>query len=486
MQATQSSNASGRQHLPSSLIAPILAARTFIERHRTGDLQGLHIPQISQSVPSQSVSDVENKEEYAELRFVELESDGPIEAAADPDPQAVREAIARLARESEARELQRPQTAAFADVARRVWTDAESEAEHESLIKAVAEAGKSSVASGLAEGEGLAHDAGNLFSALGLYSDLLSVPGVLQERHKHYAEDLKVVAMRSQALIDRLLRLDGVTREQGDAVEPLPRNEAAEPIDVPESIAAGEVSQVDAAAKASGETALAASGMVAITKLTGAVDVLRQMGGLLSTIAHGALKVRLGPEANALIAVDAESLERILVNLVCNARSAICNGGAIRISLGVAETEDGGYGRSLALRVDDSGCGMSEAQIGTAFGENSGESGGEVPGPVDGDSPAPRRRHGMGLRIVRELVAVSGGRLSIQSRQGAGTRIEIHWPTAEPVQQLLRPGWMGVVALDKSVKNSIGVSMGLVNRAGNQAGSRISGEVRDSQGAIAC
>src|SRR5438270_13334274 len=37
---------------------------------------------------------------------------------------------------------------------------------------------------GVAEGAGLAHDAGNLLGALSLYSDLLAMPGVLNDEHR--------------------------------------------------------------------------------------------------------------------------------------------------------------------------------------------------------------------------------------------------------------------------------------------------------------
>jgi len=51
----------------------------------------------------------------------------------------------------------------------------------------------------------LAHDASNLLSALKLYSELLALSGVLHARHSHYAQDLKLLAARSEVLIDRLL-----------------------------------------------------------------------------------------------------------------------------------------------------------------------------------------------------------------------------------------------------------------------------------------
>src|SRR5271156_4285283 len=58
---------------------------------------------------------------------------------------------------------------------------------------------------GVAEGAGLAHDAGNLLGALSLYSDLLAMPGVVYEEHREYAAELRMLSDRSWAMIDRLV-----------------------------------------------------------------------------------------------------------------------------------------------------------------------------------------------------------------------------------------------------------------------------------------
>src|SRR5882757_4907500 len=58
---------------------------------------------------------------------------------------------------------------------------------------------------GVAEGAGLAHDAGNLLGALSLYSDLLAMPGVLHEEHREYATELRMLSDRSWAMINRLV-----------------------------------------------------------------------------------------------------------------------------------------------------------------------------------------------------------------------------------------------------------------------------------------
>ena len=60
----------------------------------------------------------------------------------------------------------------------------------------------------LAEREGLAHDAGNLLGALGLYCDLMSRPEVLAPAYQHYVAELRHVAVRSRALIERMLTLE--------------------------------------------------------------------------------------------------------------------------------------------------------------------------------------------------------------------------------------------------------------------------------------
>jgi len=287
-------------------------------------------------------------------------------------------------------------------------------------------------------GAGLAHDASNLLAALMLYSELLSFPEVLPERYRHYADDLKLLAERSRTLIDRLVSFGGA-------------------VDGERTIDKSQVSLV---------------------------DVVVHCEGLLSTLARGALQVTFGAQAALPVAVAPEALERILVNLVKNAAQATRNGGAVRIGVGLCTTAEGapspaasappagstlalappryrsaarnqGRGpaaranpgnetRSMMLTVDDSGCGMTEEQVARILNP------GATPNPDSGADPAPRpaspQRQGIGLRVVRELVLASAGKLGIVSRVGVGTRIEILWPVAEaetaerPSTSSSRPG----------------------------------------------
>src|SRR5260370_39238399 len=55
----------------------------------------------------------------------------------------------------------------------------------------------------VAEGAGLAHDAGKLLRALSRYSDLLAMPGVLHEEYKEDAAELRLLSERRWAMMDR-------------------------------------------------------------------------------------------------------------------------------------------------------------------------------------------------------------------------------------------------------------------------------------------
>jgi signal transduction histidine kinase len=309
----------------------------------------------------------------------------------------------------------------------------------------------------------LAHDACNLLSALGLYGELLAFPGVLGHEHRHYAEELKLLAARSEVLIGRLLRTaepeeSATARDAATAQDVTAQDVTAQ--DVREAGYEAEQSRVEApvqppfAAQAASPEAMGPGALTvdiaapqpvslrpgaapasasAALQATNLVDLLMRWGSLLSTLAHGTLEVSFGPGAATPVPAAAEPLERILVNLVRNARAATAGGGAIRIGVGRRETAP----EAVVLTVDDSGCGMDEAQVRSILaGETAasprleGERGGTGMPAVP--AAGGRRRRGLGLQIVRELVAASGGTLSIQSRPGTGTRIEIRWPLAQP------------------------------------------------------
>jgi signal transduction histidine kinase len=320
--------------------------------------------------------------------------------------------------------------------------------------------------SNVAQSKGLLHDAQNLLGAVGLYCDLLSAPGVLKAEHLHYAEDLRLVGTRSNALMERLVA-------SSPAFGRLDKSEAEESSD--------RHSLVVAALPGKPVTLRA---------------VVDRYSRLLGQVAGGrAIEVSYGAAASIPVLVDEESVERILFNLVLNAAAALkerpVGGGAAGAppsggrpgpdSVTVRESLDGtedetpgairiGVGllinrvgdprpwpfRRVRLTVEDSGCGMTAEHLQRVL---------HTGGPSRGG-------HGMGLRVVRELVAGSEGELRAMSALGVGTRVQIEWPAA-PVSS-----WEGAethASRWSSVKIFGSTAVSLTNSIRGHSGRRLTG-----------
>ena len=238
---------------------------------------------------------------------------------------------------------------------------------------AVLTAASVAVSTGVAEGAGLAHDAGNLLGALSLYSDLLALPGVLHEEHREYASELKMLSDRSWAMIDRLVNHARVKQPAG------------------------------------------------VAKTTVLPTVVERCKGLLSKVAGQKIEVTYGVGAYRPVGISAEAVERILTNLVKNAAEATPWVGTISVSVEGrtewSEVAGDGLQQRVVLTVRDRGCGMDSATVkrlmqgGGAASAGMSTTGGQ----------------GLGFRVVRELVAISGGCLNIESQVEVGTSISVEW-----------------------------------------------------------
>jgi signal transduction histidine kinase len=233
---------------------------------------------------------------------------------------------------------------------------------------------------GVAEGAGLAHDAGNLLGALSLYSDLLAMPGVLHEEHREYAAELRMLSDRSWAMINRLVNHS--------------------------------------------RSGLPAEAQTEISVLPNVVDRCR---GLLSRVAGRMVEISYGVGAFQPVRVPVEAVERILTNLVKNAAEATPWVGAISIHVeGVMEQpEDEGdeARRRVVMTVRDRGCGMDQAAVRRLM-------------QAGGISSASGR--GLGFRVVRELVAISGGCLNVESQVDVGTSISAEWHAVKQTEAEMR------------------------------------------------
>ena len=253
----------------------------------------------------------------------------------------------------------------------------------------------------LAESSGLAHDAGNLLAALGLYCDLLKVPGVLRPEHQHYATELRLISDRSSQLIHRLLAGPPASAHEA------PRLGNAAPLLPPNLLQRRNTRTSDVIARTSNHAAM----------LLSLTPVLRR-------IAAGAADVTVTCQVSLPpLGFPSEIIERITVNLVRNAAEAIrhqhargvsvslARRGQIRVTLAVIADH-------LHLTVADNGPGMSPTNVEAYL----------HPQPLPLGA-----HHGLGHRIVHELATASDGQLSIRVRPGQGTALCLVWPIHAPL-----------------------------------------------------
>ncbi|WIW45361.1 PAS domain S-box protein [Bradyrhizobium sp. 62B] len=157
-------------------------------------------------------------------------------------------------------------------------------------------------------------------------------------------------------------------------------------------------------------------------------DLINGMGELVASTSGPQVKVSVEIEANLPAAkVDENQLEMALLNLAVNARDAMPDGGTLRITAD-AQHVDAGHranlqpGRYVRLSVADSGVGMDDTVRARAI-----EPFFSTKGIGKGT--------GLGLSMAHGLALQLGGALTIQSRLGLGTNVEIWLPsTDEPVQ----------------------------------------------------
>ncbi|MGA1982835.1 MAG: ATP-binding protein [Acidobacteriaceae bacterium] len=294
--------------------------------------------------------------------------------------------------------------------------------------------------------------------ALGLYCDLLSTPDVLKPEHRHYADEVRMLGARSVAMIQQLM-------------EPSPQAPVAATsatncswLNHPPKAAAGDPAQV-VGGRTPGITG--SYGFETAANPVSLRSIVEGCSGLLGRVADGRpIEISYGAAASVPVRVDEESVEGILINLVRNSAAALGERtagrnlpsnpggtsagaavgeaaqssaptqrssvretvadptadetpGSIRIGVGLLVNRVGDAKpwpfRRVRLTVEDSGCGMPPEQLERLL------SGGRAPS---------RGSHGIGFRVVRELVVASAGDLRIMSAPGVGTRVQVEWPMA--------------------------------------------------------
>ena len=118
------------------------------------------------------------------------------------------------------------------------------------------------------------------------------------------------------------------------------------------------------------------------------------------------------PDTPVMVYVDTHKFEQTCYNLLSNAFKFTPPGGAVTVELSEVTDEE------VRLRIADTGIGISEAKLTRIFDRFY---------QVDDSATRAAEGTGIGLALVQELVERHGGRVTVQSRLGAGTVFELYF-----------------------------------------------------------
>jgi PAS domain S-box-containing protein len=254
------------------------------------------------------------------------------------------------------------------DISARLVAEAELEAAQEALRQS-----QKMEAMGSLTG-GVAHDFNNLLTPIVGALDMLQRKGLGGEREQRLIGGAAQSAERAKVLVQRLLAFA--------------RRQPLQPV------------------------------AVDVTKL------VENMADLVSSTTGPQIKVVVDAQDSLPPAkADPNQLEMALLNLAVNARDAMPDGGTLRISASADTVRAESVpklrpGRYVRLSVADTGIGMDEATLARAV-----EPFFSTKGVGKGT--------GLGLSMVHGLASQLGGALTIKSKSGLGTNIELWLPQTE-------------------------------------------------------
>ena len=188
----------------------------------------------------------------------------------------------------------------------------------------------------------------------------------------------------------------------------------------PDSVAAGDLEQIQTAARRAGDLSrelLTYSGRVQVTlePVDFALLVRRAVETITDRLGDHELLLDLSPETPWLRG-DAGPLRQVVRSLVVNALEAFPEGSAGRISVRTGPAGDGPGARDAFIEVADTGIGMSE------------DTRERMVDPFFSTKAVGR---GLGMAAVDGIVRAHGGSLAIASAPGVGTTVRIVLPGVE-------------------------------------------------------
>ena len=127
-------------------------------------------------------------------------------------------------------------------------------------------------------------------------------------------------------------------------------------------------------------------------------------------------------QGSGIVQAEPQLLHRTLTNLLSNALHYTPAGGTITL---VAETDACG---ACALRVSDTGCGIAADHLPRLFDRFY---------QVDPDRPRSLEGMGLGLSIVKSIMALHGGSVEVHSTPAQGSTFTLYFPAQPTTEEAL-------------------------------------------------
>lgn len=159
------------------------------------------------------------------------------------------------------------------------------------------------------------------------------------------------------------------------------------------------------------------------------VSLVRELAAMFKWRAQGkglAFSVRLGDDLPSAVVSDENKVRQVLINLLGNAVKFTDRG---QVTLHLRALDDP-EGRRLLATIEDTGPGISSADIGCLFDKFAQTSQGIRAGGT-----------GLGLAISREFAHLLGGDITVESTPGVGSRFHFDVPLVEgSAEEMKLPG----------------------------------------------